>query len=724
MGLFERMPYTNFHDLNLTWILNELKTLEHTINEFVSINALKYADPIQWNITTQYEKNTIVIDPLTGTAYISVQPVPSGVALTNTDYWTVVFDLGQFVVRAAKNFTNKYENETTLTATFPSNVNDWIIWGDTLYLVISPIVAGDQYVVGSNIIHFTAEDIIGHIQNLNTTDKSNLVAAINEVLTTLVNTAGDLADLNTTDKSNLVAAINEVLTDTNNVDTKVGDLTDLNTSDTTSIVNAVNSLKTDTENNLQAALMTTMRCYNVKDYGAVGDGVTDDTAAIQACIAAADDDTEGYGTHNVYFPDGRYVISQATRFYRASLYGNKPQRKYVDGAWEISGSWLYITNTNTTQVGYYTTGLEDAGAFVLGWNSKVCGFGVYYPDQTATPNGGVTISDVVHYSPTFIIPGGGAYGTEICDIIALNPFVLVGCRGENGNNYFHDIFAHCFYCVIDSYRCVDTCTYRRIKVNPNVWFLMGVNPDSYYNQWFRDHAYVFTIRGGDWSNFSECEAYYIHGLFNLQIVTYGGNSYGCRHFNISNCGIGASDFGILHSSAGLPNEEDLVNNIKVSNCTFFVFDIGANIGTGTYWEFVNCTFRECRVAINVDPTGKTKHVEIIGCKTFNAQPNIATATPVFILGAVSIVFTDNTLIGSNGYSQGIYFNSDVNTDCIISNNLFENYTSDVCIRVGGGGNIKNWILNGNMFKGRTAACVVYSQTVDNKAFEANIPTIS
>lgn len=182
MGLFERFPYTNFHDLNLTWILNELKTLEHTINEFVSINALKYADPIQWNIVTQYEKNTIVIDPLTGTAYISVQPVPSGVAITNTDYWTVVFDLGSFVVRAAKNFTDKFEDETTLTATFPSNVNDWLIWGDILYRVISPIVAGDQYVDGSNIVHFTAEDVIGHIQDLSTDDKNNLVAAVNELV--------------------------------------------------------------------------------------------------------------------------------------------------------------------------------------------------------------------------------------------------------------------------------------------------------------------------------------------------------------------------------------------------------------------------------------------------------------------------------------------------------------------------------------------------------------
>ena len=48
---------------------------------------------------------------------------------------------------------------------------------------------------------------------------------------------------------------------------------------------------------------------NVRDFGAVGDGVTDDTAAIQAAL-----DFEASGNRIVYIPDGDYVISDTLRW--------------------------------------------------------------------------------------------------------------------------------------------------------------------------------------------------------------------------------------------------------------------------------------------------------------------------------------------------------------------------------------------------------------------------
>lgn len=65
---------------------------------------------------------------------------------------------------------------------------------------------------------------------------------------------------------------------------------------------------------------------NVKDYGAVGDGTTDDTAAFQSAMAIIND--KG-GV--LYVPQGRYKISETLHFthYGSTLKGETPQGVYL-----------------------------------------------------------------------------------------------------------------------------------------------------------------------------------------------------------------------------------------------------------------------------------------------------------------------------------------------------------------------------------------------------------
>lgn len=74
---------------------------------------------------------------------------------------------------------------------------------------------------------------------------------------------------------------------------------------------------------------------NVRDYGAVGDGVTDDTAAIQAAATKA----EG---KSLYIPSGRYLLSSASVLLPSNVhvFGDGPDSCLIQpNYYSYSGSW-------------------------------------------------------------------------------------------------------------------------------------------------------------------------------------------------------------------------------------------------------------------------------------------------------------------------------------------------------------------------------------------------
>ena len=89
MGLFDQLPYTNFHELNLTEMIKRIEELSREMREFKVVNKISYGG--DWDITKQYPAWTVVC--VNGTeGYISIKPVPLGVNYTNTDYWRLVAD--------------------------------------------------------------------------------------------------------------------------------------------------------------------------------------------------------------------------------------------------------------------------------------------------------------------------------------------------------------------------------------------------------------------------------------------------------------------------------------------------------------------------------------------------------------------------------------------------------------------------------------------------------
>ena len=147
MNLFQ---YTNFHELNLDWIIMAIKNQEIRLSDFVSLNTIKYADPFQWSITRQYPQNTLVIDPETGTAYLSIQPVPHGVQIENTEYWTPVFTLQNFTAALKKAISAFPQQEDGQAATqlIPAHTVFWV--GDRLVRNDADIPVTSLVIVGSN----------------------------------------------------------------------------------------------------------------------------------------------------------------------------------------------------------------------------------------------------------------------------------------------------------------------------------------------------------------------------------------------------------------------------------------------------------------------------------------------------------------------------------------------------------------------------------------------
>lgn len=153
---FTKYPNQNDEILNLDWVITQVENLKAAYEAFLAANSLTFADPITWDITKQYSKNTIVLSP-EGDAFLSKKAVGKGIQLNNTDYWLEIFNFAEYVRTANSNLTMHIEQNTE-RATAAYAVDDWLLWDDVLYKVTAAIDVDDLLTIGTNIVHFTVED--------------------------------------------------------------------------------------------------------------------------------------------------------------------------------------------------------------------------------------------------------------------------------------------------------------------------------------------------------------------------------------------------------------------------------------------------------------------------------------------------------------------------------------------------------------------------------------
>lgn len=148
----------HYYMYDLTWLVKKITSFEAELNTAIDLKTIHYADPIQWNITTQYAPNTVVVDPKTGTAYMSKVPVPAGILLTNTDYWVAIFNYQRIYDKIMAGVA--FNDADNLSASKDLQIHDLVWYTGDLYRCTRDIPQGTVYAPGVNLTPTTIADCL------------------------------------------------------------------------------------------------------------------------------------------------------------------------------------------------------------------------------------------------------------------------------------------------------------------------------------------------------------------------------------------------------------------------------------------------------------------------------------------------------------------------------------------------------------------------------------
>ena len=319
--------------------------------------------------------------------------------------------------------------------------------------------------------------------------------------------------------------------------------------------------------------------YSVLDFGAKGDGKTDDTAAFQKALDAA----SAAGGGIVYAPGGNY-------FFAGHL--NLPRAVTLKGVWEsvpahngyrdhgaskpVDGGTTFLVTENQ--------GKEDGDPFItLHDNSTLKGVVIFYPNQ---------VSDNEPKSYPWAIAMRGK-NPAVLDVELLNPYNGIDAS-DNERHLIRDVQGQPLRRGIFVDEIYDIGRIEDVHFNP--WW--SVRPGLFH--WQQQHGEAFIFARTDWQ--------YVFNTF-----CYGYNigykfiKSGTGMCNGNFLGIGADD-----CFTALDVEDSAPFGLLISNGEFTSFHgpdptmvrVGAN-NSGSV-RFENCAFwGPCNQIAKIDGKGTT-----------------------------------------------------------------------------------------------------------------------
>ena len=259
-----------------------------------------FADPAEWDNTKEYEPLTIVMHQ--GNSFTSKQYVPKGIDINNESFWAVTGNYNSQVEQYRKDVVTVEKRTSAIEDRFPIKAVDL---GDNS--VTDAKIADGAVTTGK--IAADAVTAAKIVDGAVTTGKIADGAVTDAKIADNAVTTGKIAVGAVTDAKIAAGAV----TDAKIVDGAVttgkiadGAVTDAKIAAGAVGVSAISAELNETISRAYKFIDTSKMC-NVKDLGAKGDGVTDDTQAFYAAIG-----TEGNPAAYdiVIIPAGDYVVSE------------------------------------------------------------------------------------------------------------------------------------------------------------------------------------------------------------------------------------------------------------------------------------------------------------------------------------------------------------------------------------------------------------------------------
>ena len=160
---------------------------------------------------------------------------------------------------------------------------------------------------------------------------------------------------------------------------------------------------------------------SVKDFGTVGDGVTDDTSAIQATLNS--------GALKIIFPPGTYIFSRLTIPNNVSLFGESATLKMLANSNAGVGGNFAVTHASSPASGISIAGLTFDGNKANQQNSGANNFSVYFTNGLTFTNAtNITLRNLTfHDWPAEGLSFRGTSNSTVQGIVAYNN-ATVGTR--------------------------------------------------------------------------------------------------------------------------------------------------------------------------------------------------------------------------------------------------------------------------------------------------------